>query len=82
MGENNNDFVFCLMENKVLSKTTDLNNQCSYFVGDLHRNCMDYMNSPVVNNDLSIQFGLSEEITSKWSTFIDYIIEYKKVYHS
>ncbi len=91
MSGNNNDFVFCLMKNKVSSpQTIDLNNMCSHFVGDLHRNCMDYMNSPFadlqsakkVENDCSNQFDLSTEVSSKWSNFIDYMIEYKKVYRS
>jgi C1A family cysteine protease len=83
MSENNNDFVFCLMKNKVSSsQTIDLNNQCSHFVGDLHRNCMDYMNSPFIENDCSNQFDLSTEVSSKWSKFIDYMVDYRKVYHS
>ncbi len=83
----NNDFVFCLMKNKISSpQTIDFNNMpnqiCSNFVGDLHRNCMDYMNAPFVGNDCSTQFELSTEVSSKWSKFIDYMVDYKKIYHS
>ncbi len=77
-----NDFVFCLMKNKISSpQTIDLNNQCSHFVGDLHRNCMDFMNSPF-NKECLNELAINDEISSKWSKFIDYMADFKKVYHS
>jgi C1A family cysteine protease len=74
----NNDFVFCLMKN---TQTIDINNQCSHFAGDLHRNCMDFMNSPF-NNECLNELAINDEINSKWSKFIDYMVDFKKVYHS
>ncbi len=65
----------------------ELNNLCSHFRGDLRRDCMNYMDVPSFDKDssscmeyLDMNVKNQSEHTEKWSKFIDYMMDYDKIY--
>jgi C1A family cysteine protease len=70
----------------------ELNNLCSHFRGDLRRDCMNYMDVPslqssMIHKDssscmeyLDMKIKNQSTHTEKWSKFIDYMMDYDKIY--
>lgn len=85
--------IFCLMEASAQSKSIqatgsyalpiDLHNLCNHFKGRLHDDCDAYFEEPLLVRSAGECLASDSHINaSKWTEFLDYVVDYKKVYES